>query len=64
MFRKDLLERVGWTAAQGALATITVASLDIPPAWVPVIAAGLAAVKGFVAKHVGNKDSASLTATI
>jgi hypothetical protein len=61
-FYVDAAERVFWTVAEAALAAIPVTAFDLPLWALPPIAAGLAAVKAFVAKHVGNGDSAS-TAT-
>lgn len=58
-FLLDLVERVAWTAAQAGLGVVTVEAAHLPVAYAPVIALVLAAVKGFVASKVGNKDSAS-----
>jgi hypothetical protein len=63
-FFKDLLERVFWTALQAGLGVITVEQFDIPKAWVPVIAFGLAIIKGFVAKNIGDPDSASTVPSV
>ena len=63
-FWLDWSERVIWTAAQAGLGLFTVEMLDLPLEVVPVAAAMLAALKGFVAKQVGNRDSASLTESI
>lgn len=58
-YLKDLGERVLWTGVEAGLGLVTVEALDIPVAYAALVAAGLAIVKGWVAKHVGNKDSAS-----
>jgi len=58
-FLKDLAERMFWTGAQAALAIVSVDALDIPQTYVIPIAIALAFIKGIVAKHVGNSDSAS-----
>ena len=58
-FWRDWAERVFWTAVQGGLAIWSVDGFDLPLWAVPIVAAGLAAVKGFVAKQISNKDSAS-----
>lgn len=63
-FLVDLLERVGWTAAEAGLAVVTTDSLNVPIAWAPLVAAGLALLKGFVAKHIGNGDSASTAPSV
>jgi hypothetical protein len=63
-FWLDWSERVAWTAAQAAVGLFTIEMLDLPGELVPVAAAALAAVKGFIAKQVGNRDSASLTSSI
>jgi hypothetical protein len=51
-FAKDLLERVGWTALQAGAGLLTVDSLHIPSAYAVPVAAVLAAVKGWIGKHV------------
>lgn len=53
------LERVLWTAVQAALGLVTVDLFDLPTAWVPVIATALAAVKGWVARRVGDPQEPS-----
>ena len=58
-FYARLLERVLWTAAQAGLAVITVEQFDIPVQWAPVIATALAAVKGYVARRVGDSNDPS-----
>lgn len=63
-FWTDWFERVAWTAAQVVLSLVTVDQLDLPTEMVPVLAAGLAAVKGFVAKMIGNSDSASTAPSV
>lgn len=63
-FAKDLLERVGWTAAQAGVGVITVEALNVPVEWAAVVAAVLAVVKGFIAKKVGNSDSASTVPSV
>lgn len=63
-FWKDWAERVAWTALQAALGLVTVEMFDLPLWAAPPLATGLAAAKGFVAQHVGNPDSASLTSSI
>lgn len=55
----DMLERLGWTAAQGAIAIAFVWSQDINPAYAPLIMAGLSAAKSYVAGRIGNTDSVS-----
>ena len=61
-FAKDLAERVLWTAAAAALAVLAPALMDKVPAeyavLVPVLAAAVSAAKGFVAKNVGDPESA------
>jgi hypothetical protein len=58
-FYRDLGERVFWTAAQAGLAVVSVQALGIPVAYVPLVALVLSAAKGYVARKVGNPDSAS-----
>lgn len=58
-FLKDWAERVFWTGAQAVIAAVSFEQFDLPLWSLPIIAAGLAAVKGFVAKQIGDRDSAS-----
>jgi hypothetical protein len=58
-YLKDLLERVLWTAAQAGIGVVVVESADWDGVWVPVIAVGLAAIKGYIARYVGDPDSAA-----
>lgn len=58
-FLADWAERILWTAAQAGVAAVSFEQFDLPLWSLPIIAAGLSAVKGFIAKQVGNKDSAS-----
>jgi len=46
--QKDLAERALWTAVQAALSVVTVASLGVPVAVAPVVAAVLSVVKNWV----------------
>lgn len=59
-FWKDWLERVLWTLAQAALAVLAVAVTDLPYWWVAILTPLLSALKGFVAKKVGDGNTASL----
>lgn len=54
-----LAERVVWTAVQAGLAIVTVEQFDLPAPYVPVVAAVLAAIKGYVARHVGDPQDPS-----
>ncbi len=58
-FWKDFGERVGWTAAQAAVALVSVEALDLPGWSIPLAAAGLAALKAFVARQIGDEGTAS-----
>lgn len=61
---KDLAERVAFTAieAGAAYAATQLAGL---PEWLAVpIAAGLALIKGWAAKSIGNSDSASVSKAV
>ena len=62
----DAAERIGWTAAEAAVATaiVILPSASIPTLYIPIIAAGLSALKAFVARHVGNPDSASTASSV
>lgn len=55
----DIAERVLWTAAEAAVAVLAIHTADLDPMWVAPAAALLAALKGFIAKHIGD-DSAAL----
>lgn len=63
-FMTDAVERVAWTAAQAALSTIVVTSFDLPLWLVPIAASVLSAAKAFVAKKIGNPDSASTAPSV
>ena len=60
-FMKDALERIFWTTSYGVVTSVllSIDSLDLPLWSAPIILAGLNSVKVFVAKQVGNPDSAS-----
>lgn len=60
-FLLDLVERVFWTALQAALAFLLVVVADWEFEWVPVLTAGLSVLKGMVARHTGNPNSAALS---
>lgn len=56
----DLGERVIATAAAAGLGYAIDQLTGASGAWVPLIVVGLTAVKGILAKFVGDKDSAGL----
>lgn len=58
-FYARLAERVVWTAIQAGLGIVTVEALGVPVAYAGVIAAVLAAVKGYVARRVGDSNDPS-----
>lgn len=58
---RDLAARAGWTALQAGLALVTVEALDVPVAWAGVVAAGLSALKSWVAGQVGDRSSVTFT---
>jgi predicted anti-sigma-YlaC factor YlaD len=60
-FWLDISERIAWTAAEAGVAILSTVQFDLPAGYVPVIAAVLAAAKGFVARHLvsASQDSAS-----
>jgi hypothetical protein len=55
----DVTERLGWTLAQAGVAFAVVETQDWQGVYVPIIAAGLSAVKSLVARHIGDSDSAA-----
>lgn len=63
-FWKDWSERLLWTLAQAGLGLVSVEMLDLPLWAVPLVAAGLSAAKGIVARKIGNPDSASTVPTV
>lgn len=58
---KDVAERVAWTAAEVVLSYVVVSSIGLPEWAVMPATAGLAWLKGVVAKHVGDPTSAAIT---
>jgi hypothetical protein len=63
-YQKDLLERVLATAAEAGISTIGVESLGLP-AWAILPATiVLSAVKGYLAKFLAVKDTASLATDV
>lgn len=63
-FSKDLAERVAATAAFAGVGVLVIANTNTPTAYTVVIAAVLSLAKGWLAKFVGNADSASLTKSV
>lgn len=53
------VEKGGWTLAQVAIAAVPVDLWGVPAEWVPLITAGLALLKGFLARKVGNPENAA-----
>jgi hypothetical protein len=58
-FLLDLAERAGWTGAQAALGLVVVEVGDLPAWWAAPVALVAAAAKGWVAKQLGRKGTAS-----
>lgn len=63
-FIKDTTERVVWTAIQAGVGVVAASAADWPKEWAFVIAAGIALVKGLVARHIGDPDSASTVPSV
>lgn len=61
-FFVKLAERMLWTGLQSAVAFLIVSidSFGIPTAYLPLIAIGLAGVKGVIARHVGDPESPAM----
>jgi hypothetical protein len=55
----DIAERTAWTAAQAALAVVSVDHWNLPPMYVGYAAAVLAAVKAYIASVLGEPQTAS-----
>jgi|SRR6185369_17239175 len=53
------LERGGWTLAEVAVSAVVVTALPVPVEYMPLISAGLSLVKGVIARHIGDPDSAA-----
>ncbi len=53
------VERIGWTVAQAAASAVPVALWGVPAEYVPLIAAGLAFLKGAIAKRLGDPGTAA-----
>lgn len=64
-YAKDLFERVVVTFVQGGLGSFVVTEMSDKSMWYAVVGGGVAAVasllKGLLARHVGDADSASLS---
>lgn len=59
----DLAERIAATAAEAGVSyTITVVA-DLDPVWAMPLTVGLSALKGWLARFVGRRDSAALVVT-
>lgn len=56
----DLAERTFWTLAQVTVGIVSTELADIDSAYAVPIAAGLAVVKGLVAKKVGSSNTAAM----
>jgi hydrogenase/urease accessory protein HupE len=55
----DIAERTGWTAAQAGLGVIITYAAGLPPAYAVPVAGALALLKGYIASHIGEPDSAA-----
>ena len=60
--QKDTATRALWTCAQVILGAITVDALGLDPVLIPVVAAGLSALKSIVATKVGDPDTVTFDA--
>lgn len=54
----DWAERVLWTAAEVAVASVSVSALGLPDWAVGPVTVGLAMLKGFISKNIGEKGTA------
>lgn len=61
-FLRDLGERVFWTAAEVVIGYVSIDQVGLPKEYVPVATILLAAVKGIVARHIGDSNSAGIPA--
>lgn len=60
----DLGERVGWTCAEAALGVVTAEVLGLSGTWAVLFATATAGVKGYVARRIGNPNSASTISSV
>ncbi|NYI04932.1 hypothetical protein [Allostreptomyces psammosilenae] len=58
-FLLDLLERVGWTAAQAGVGVVAAETAGLETWWAVPIATLLAAVKGQIATRIGAPGTAA-----
>lgn len=56
---EDAIERVFWTAVQVGLAAVAVDQIGLPEWAIVPVGAVLALVKAWVAKHVGDPNTAA-----
>lgn len=59
-FWKDAGERVLWTFLAAVLSTAGVYITDLPSEWIPVGTVLFTTLKVFVARHVGDPESAAM----
>ena len=57
---RDAAERVAWTAAEVTAGAVLVEGSGLDEWWVAPVAAGLAALKTWLARKVGNPTSAAI----
>lgn len=55
----DIAERAGWTFAQVAVGFVVAHQAGWPEQYASVIALGLSIVKGIIASHVGDPNTAA-----
>lgn len=58
-FKWDALERIAWTAVEGAAGLVIVAVTPLTTWWALPISVALAALKAFAAKRLGHTGTAS-----
>lgn len=56
---KDLLERLLWTIAQVTVGVLVVEAGNWDAWWAVPVAAALMAAKGYIARYIGDPDSAA-----
>jgi hypothetical protein len=59
-FMLDALERVGWAALYAAISVLIAMTTGMAYDWTPLLTVGLNMAKVFVARYVGNPDTAKL----
>lgn len=58
---KDATERVLWTMAYAGISVVITALTGVPYTWAPALTVALNMAKVFIARYVGDPDTASFS---